>query len=383
MHTHYRTLVIGILLALAYMYVCVQARRGTHVRLRPLAVVAVLVIIGVLLFINPSSSLGRWFILKKAVGVFVRHWWQGAGNYTAAFNHTQAAYFAGQPTLHTREALLAGDGYYCNNEFLQLGIEHGIAPVLLLLLLTIYFMARLRQSVKQQLTLQHAIIATLIPFMLALFLSYPLHQPIPAAIFCLLFALLIGTDKDWQGFRKVGAFSGIAIGVLLAGGFINKEIRHRQYKKQFAAAVQVAAGGASKKAIQLLLQLQNNPAAAQNYAGLLASLYHQTAQTGKAIAMLEEWHNKACNQALHAQLADYYLAQNNIAAARYHYFTSLYIKPGLLQPRLQLAQLYAATGQPDSASYWTKDLLAYPVKVNSEQARQIRKKAAALLKKVE
>jgi hypothetical protein len=373
MHTHYRTLLLGIALALMYVY-ALRRRPARKAQVRLLA--AVLVLATVLLFVNRHSSAGRWFILKQAGQVFLQHWQNGAGSYSAAFNHQQAQYFSQQPTLHTNKALLASDGFCCNNEFLQLGIEKGIVPVLLLLLLTAYFIHRLYTSFKtKSFTAAHIIVALLIPFITGLFLSYPLHQPVSLFVFCLLFCWFIATDYHWGRFAKAGRWlaAGISCFVLLL--VVNRQIQRHRYQTAFNEAVLTASSGYTQKAIALLLPLQNNECAAQNYAAQLAGLYHQTGQTTKAIAVIESMHQRVCTHELHQLLGNYYLELHKPASARQHYFTCLYIKPGLLQSRLNVAQFYKATGQPDSALFWANDLLRYPVKVNSPSTEAVRRLA--------
>jgi tetratricopeptide (TPR) repeat protein len=139
--------------------------------------------------------------------------------------------------------------------------------------------------------------------------------------------------------------------------------------------VLTASSGYSQKAIALLLPLQNNEYAAQNYAALLAGLYHQSGQTAKAIAVIETMHQRVCTHELHQLLGNYYLELHHPASGRQHYFTCLYIKPGLLQSRLNAAQFYKATGKFDSALFWAKDLLSYPVKINSPATEAMRRQA--------
>jgi hypothetical protein len=375
MHTHYRTLLLGIVLALMY---ALRRRPARKAQVRLLA--AGLVLATVLLFVNRNSSDGRWFIVKQAGQVFLQHWQNGAGSYSTAFNHQQAQYFSNQPTLHTKEALLASDGFYCNNEFLQLGIEQGIIPVLLLLSLTGYFIHRLYTSFKTKLAAAaHIVIALLIPFITGLFLSYPLHQPVGLFVFCLLFCLLVATDRRWGRFAKAGRWlaAGVICFTLLL--IVNRQMQLRHYKNVFNEAVLTANSGYTQKAIALLLPLQHNRFVAQNYAALLAGLYHQTGQTTKAIAVIESMHQRICTHELHQLLGNYYLALQKPASARQHYFTCLYIKPGLLQSRLNVAQFYKAAGKPDSALFWANDLLRYPIKVNSPATEAIRRQAKLLL----
>jgi hypothetical protein len=380
MHTHYRTLLLGIALALMYVY-ALRRRPARKVQLRLLA--AVLVLATVLLFVNRHSSAGRWFILKQAGQVFLQHWQTGAGSYSPAFNHQQAVYFSNQPSLHTNKALLASNGFYCNNEFLQLGIEKGIVPVLLLLLLTGYFIQRLHTSFKtKSFTAAHIIVALLIPFITGLFLSYPLHQPVSLFVFCLLFCLLIASDRHWGRFAKAGRWlaAGVSCFVLLL--VVNRQIQRHRYQTIFTEAVLTANSGYTQKAIALLRPLQHNRFAAQNYTALLAGLYHQTGQTTKAITLIESMHQRVCTHELHQLLGNYYLQLNDTVNARQHYFTGLYIKPCLLQSRLNLAQFYKATGQPDSALFWAHDLLNHPVKINNPVATALQKQASALINNV-
>jgi sorbitol-specific phosphotransferase system component IIC len=377
MHTHYRTLLLGIALALMYVY-ALRRRPARKAQVRLLA--AGLVLVVALLFTNRHSSAGRWFIVKQAGQVFLQHWQNGAGSYSTAFNHQQAVYFSNQPSLHTNKALLASDGFYCNNEFLQLGIEKGIVPVLLLLLLTAYFIHRLYTSFKtKQVAAPHIVIALLIPFITGLFLSYPLHQPVSLFVFCLLFCLLIATDRRWGRFAKAGRWlAGLVTGFTLLL-IINRQMQLLHYKNAFNEAVLTASSGYTQKAIALLLPLQNNECAAQNYAALLAGLYHQTGQTANAIALIESMHQRICTHELHQLLGNYYIELRDTTSARQHYFTCLYIKPCLLQSRLNVAQFYKVTGQPDSALFWVHDLLRYPVKINSSKTEVLRQTALQLI----
>jgi hypothetical protein len=376
MHTHYRTLLLGIVLALMYVY-ALRRRPARKAQVRLLA--AGLVLATALLFVNRNSSAGRWFIVKQAGQVFLQHWQNGAGSYSTAFNHQQAQYFSNQPTLHTKKALLASDGFYCNNEFLQLGIEKGILSVLVLLILTGYFIYRLHTSFKvKSFSAPHVFLALLIPFITGLFLSYPLHQPVGLFVFYLLFCLLIATDCRWGRFANAGRWLAAGVSCFTLLLIIIRQMQLRHYKTAFNEAVLTANSGYTQKAITLLLPLQHNRFAAQNYAALLSGLYHQTGQTTKAITVIEGMHQRVCTHELHQLLGNYYLDMHHPASARQHYFTCLYIKPGLLQSRLNVAQFYKAAGQPDSALFWAHDLLRYPVKINNSEAQHLKLRAAII-----
>ena len=123
-------------------------------------------------FLKKDSANGRLLLWKVAGQAIMEQPWNGTGlgGFPAAYAEAQAEYFTSGKASET-ERIVAGCPEYGFNEFLQIGVEQGLAGVLFFVLLLSYSLFR---GVKNRQIGASGGILALIVFALA---SYPLQLP--------------------------------------------------------------------------------------------------------------------------------------------------------------------------------------------------------------
>ncbi|WP_416439341.1 hypothetical protein [Phnomibacter sp. MR] len=328
--------------------------------------------------IKYHSSLGRlhiWYIDMQLLQQ--QSWWHGVGlnGFNVAYNHAQAAWFS-QASLYTQRAMLANDGYFAFNEFMQLAIEYGWWAGVALLLAFAAFIYQQYLLVRHRVPIVSvAFIATqlLWPIAIGCWVAYPLHTWYGPAIAIGLSACVIASFI----IRHRAIRGGILLAILLGTATFLLVANHNRQaeKKLLGTARELWQIGHKTAAIeQLSAYCRTHPLAIPHHE-TLAAWYWLSGKEKEAIQTLETHHQQHCNQRLHQQLGQWYALQHNNTMASYHLHTSLYITPHLLTSRACLADFYWRIGDIDSATYWTKDVVQYPPKIQNTKATHLKQLA--------
>ena len=181
-----------------------------------------------------DSANGRLLLWKVTVRAIMEQPWSGTGlgGFPAAYTEAQAVYFASGKATET-ERMVAGCPDYGFNEFLQIGLEQGIAGLVVFVLLLGY---SLWCGVKNgQLGASGGILA-LIVFGLA---SYPLQLP-EFWVVLVVFMAVANTPLDnatslclfWRGQKRIIFVTIIGIFVVCCTGIFRQQKKyHEGYKK--------------------------------------------------------------------------------------------------------------------------------------------------------
>ncbi|MDD3322725.1 MAG: O-antigen ligase family protein [Paludibacter sp.] len=131
--------------------------------------------------LKKDSADGRAFIWKNTISAIVKNpWGVGIGNFAGIYGLEQAAYFeSGRST--EQEKLVAGNPEYAFNEYLQIGLEMGIAGLLLFLLIVAF---ALYKGIKNK---HYVTLGSLIALLIFASMSYP-FSVLP---FLIVFAFLL------------------------------------------------------------------------------------------------------------------------------------------------------------------------------------------------
>ncbi len=346
---------------------------------RKVLVIAILVfIIFLVLFtslIKTNSSVSRWFILKNSVALFKQNWLTGVGigRFNPNYNHLQAEYFSNN-SLINEEAMLANDGYFAFNEWLHIGIELGIAG-LLVSLLTSYVV--LKACFKNADTQKGWAGAMLIPVFVGCMFSYPLHNLVIVGLTAFLTGYItkdiVNLPVAIPGWLKTGFISiSFLLFIIFSCQFFNnqrilskaKQSRKEGYKTEAIALCERAAPGLIKDYSFTIFYLE---------------LLYETNRLTGAIRWFNEFHPYHCNQTAHSKIARCYDELGNFKLAEEHYLESLYITPHLLQSRIDLMNFYHRFGYTGKAKTWAKKTIECPIKIETERAYYLGKKAREYL----
>lgn len=99
----------------------------------------VILLLIICLFYKYNSTLGRLITYKVDLLIIKNFWLSGIYQpFNISFNHTQAAYFFSKGDLYTKEMLLASNGFFVFNEWLNIFIRYGILGFLVSIISTFF-----------------------------------------------------------------------------------------------------------------------------------------------------------------------------------------------------------------------------------------------------
>jgi tetratricopeptide (TPR) repeat protein len=278
---------------------------------------------------------------------------------------------------------LADSTQYLYNDWLQLALELGLVGLLALgviaWLLKKIFIKTHRPAAETPLLL--AANSVLIAIAVAACFSYPLQTTLTFYSFLAcagVHARYAYRLRPQYAYTHTRVLKNSVIGLVLLA-LLSKTAIELYSNCLLKTANELAASGYKHEALQKLTTLNRWPFATAQSWFQQGFLLHQLNQPEAALQCLNQSDQLQPDHLTQNLQATIYLSMGNHEAAKAHYLQALYMVPNRLQPRLHLAQYYQATGQKDSAVYWAKELLSYPVKIDSEQARAIRRQAQALL----
>jgi hypothetical protein len=374
-----RVLLLSALLC-GWVCVCRYMSLSRQFIIRSLA--GLLVIAVLLVGIKYHSSLGRLHIWHIDMQLLQQQsWWHGVGphGFNVEYNHAQAAWFA-RESLYSQRAMLANDGYYAFNEFMQLAIEFGWWAGVALVLAFIAFLHQQYRLVRYRVPmLSVAFIATqlLWPIAIGCWVSYPLHTWYGPAVAIGLAACIIAGSIVKQKVLQYGIAGGVVTATLVF--LLVTQLQMSKEKATLDEARELWQIGHKNEAMQQLAQYCNTHPFAIPHYETLAGWYWLSGKEKAAIQLLEAHHQVHCNQRIHQQLGHWYALLNDTKSASFHLHTSLYITPHLLTSRAYLADLYNRIGEMDSASYWVQEVVRYPAKIATPKAALLKQQAATWL----
>jgi O-antigen polymerase len=377
-----RAAVLGWLVALWYAAHCFNIQlvmRRWRLRLLMLLFVAGL------FFLKYGSSSGRLLIYKVTFTQLPAKdyvWGLGYKGFAAHCNHWQAQYFSTRQ-LNSIEASLADSTQYLYNDWLQFALELGLVGLLVVAfiawLLKKIFIKTHRPASETPLLL--AANTALVAIAVAACFSYPLQTPLIFYFFLtcvLVHARYAYRLRPQYAYAYMRVLKNGIIGITLLM-LLTKTAITIYSNRSLATATEWAASGYKQKALRQLQALNHWPFATAKSWFQQGFLLQQLNQPQDALQCLTNSEHLLPDRLTAALKADVYLSMGRHEAAKENYLRALHMAPNRLQARLHLAQFYHRTGQQDSVVYWAKELLSYPVKIDNEQARAIKRQAKDLL----
>jgi O-antigen polymerase len=347
-------------------------------------VVSMILLIGItyLFFIKSASTSGRFFIYTNGLQILKKNlpWGIGLGNYNPVFNHHQAAYFANH-SITSNKAMLANDGYFAMNEYLQAGIELGIPGLAIMLLWTALVLRKGLSIIRRKDTQGFYPFLFLLAIFIHCLFYYPLHfNAILFASLVATYLLFVGSIKSYMGryFIKLKLFGTIflIVGVII---YAVNGLQYLMATQKWKMAKQDLNEGYKLEAIKNMEKFQHTLHREYGFNYSLATAYYVTGQTKAAISKLEYGHKYECNQMHHQSLGLWYDEMGDSAKAIDHLKLSLYITPQLLQSRLHLMDFYLNHKDTFNAFYWAKQIIDCPIKIPNTRAYKIKELAQEFL----
>lgn len=291
--------------------------------------------------LKKDSANGRLLLWKVTGQAITKQPWSGTGlgGFPAAYAEAQAEYFTSGKASEA-EMAVAGCPEYGFNEFLQIGLEQGVAGLLVFILLLGY---SLSQGVKSKQTGAAGGILALIVFSLA---SYPLQLPEFWVALVVLMGVANSTPFD-AGLssshlkRKMQAVAMIGILVVCCGWIFRQQKGYYQgYKKWntlkilYNSKAYEAAGDGYTKLVPLL---GHKPELLFEAAQCLA----KTGHFAEANRLLERAMLLSCDPMIHYMAAKNEQSMGNYQKAETLLLHAINILPERLYPYYLLAKLYA------------------------------------------
>lgn len=332
--------------------------------------------------LKKDSANGRFLMWKVTVRAIAEHpAGTGLGGFPAAFAEAQAGYFTSGSGTET-EMLVAGCPEYAFNEFLQIGLEEGVAGLIVFVLLVGYSLYR---GVKNK---QEGAAAGILALAIFASGSYPLQLP----EFWVLLMLLMGvactsSGEVREGKLPLGKGKTYAVFALMAVAAAGCCVLFAQQKKWY---------GAYKKwnTLKVLYNSKAYEAASDGYGEQLNWLDHQPeflfeaaqclSKTGKyqeANALLKRAMLLSADPMIHYMAARNEQAQGNYQQAEARLLHAIDILPERIYPYYLLAKLYAepAFYRKDKLRDAADKVLSKTPKVESTAIKEMRMEVKKIL----
>jgi hypothetical protein len=332
--------------------------------------------------LNLSAVKGRLHTLQISTGILMNHFPNRLPSYNFAYNHTQIEYFKYYGT-NTKDAYLANEGIYALNDILQITILQGWVGLIIIITLFSIFLMALLQSLKYPARNNlHSSVILIIPFYIFVLASYPLQVPIFAAVFIIFHLPLLSYYLRVFRFKRFYIVIQIMLTSIAMVFVILVAINIANSKKsnnKLNGTIKIWDAGFHNKSLQQLNSLENKLGDKQKFIYYKALYLHLSGNSKDASNFLLANHTKGCSYDFHILSGDVFKEIKYSSMAISEYQNALYLVPHKLESRYKLMQIYNYIQKNDSASFYAKDILMTPIKVNNVRANFYQLKARELV----
>lgn len=347
------------------------------------AAAGLILIITILFFFQKKDSSNGRLLIYKVVFTELKTkdyiLGLGFGKFKVQYNQLQASYFK-KHYSNNKDVMLAGNGYYLFNDWLQFVLEIGLIKLLIIGCTLAFFSIFLHWQPRNK-KLLFAIDGTLICISFAAFFSYPLQVPIILFLFliCLFLHCFYSYSFKKSNNTKYARFFLTAniSGIILIG--IPYLILVHQYKLKSNLAFELYRDGFKQKADSIFTRLSKYPFAdyntCYNHAYLLFfknDLNSSLIQINKALTLAYSTEGVKLKANILTEL-------NKLNEAEHYYIQAIYITPNRMIPKFNLLQFYLKNNQLLKAKYWAYDICNMPVKIPSSTTLNIQYQAKNIL----
>ena len=329
-------------------------------------------------YLKKDSADGRFLMWKVSVSALIQHpLGVGLGHFPGAYGEVQVAYFASGKATEAEE-YVAGNPEYGFNEFLQIGIESGIASLLLFFGMLVCAFRGLIAS------MNWGVMGALGALLVFGCFSYPFSVLPFLVVFVFLLAMSsvnsvqitqiqrIGTDKKIRSICVIGVS---AVCTIVAAFCLWKQYPVYQAYKQW-------------KQYRIFYGMEMYKETAQSYKPLYPYLNDQIQflfEYGRSLSILEQPEKSnevlrhamqiSCDPMLYNIMGKNYQALQSYDLAEASLRKASLIVPNRIYPYYLLMQLYEETGNEEKAKATAQIVLTKEPKVQSTAVNEMREEA--------
>jgi tetratricopeptide (TPR) repeat protein len=321
-------------------------------------------------FIKKDSADGRLLIWEIALKMLVHNpLGVGLGNFSGAYGETQAAYFAsGQASEN--ETLIAGNPEYGFNEFLQIGVESGIAALLLFIGILLKTFRRLKWNG------DWGAIGSLTALLVFACFSYPFS--LWPFLIVLAYLLAVGSGPCIPLNRK--AQTAFLTLFFFAGVFgIYKQYPVYQARKQWRSVQMYYHSKLYEKVIETYGPLYPALNDRVDFLFEYAQSLSRSGRSTESNAILQRAMRISCDPMLYNIMGKNHQAMQEYEAAEAAFLHSTCLVPSRLYPWYLLAKLYDEMHLPEKASAAASVVLTKEPKVQSPAIKEMRREVRPYL----
>lgn len=382
---------LGCLSGIAFIiYINIKVRRAKKLFVKRAFISLTIAFVCFAFFYKTESSAGRKYIYSISAEMLKKNWVSGVGfgKFKGMFNEYQANYFVFHD-IDSRRALLADNTFYAFNDYLQWGIETGIAGVFAMLLSLYLLIRRIRwlQRKYENKKILVASAATLICIGVAALFSYPLQIiPIQTIVLICIGIILFhpGSRQKAEnrvGFRITWLFRTLFCG--LACIFIVSSMRVMQRKAGVKEAFELAITGYKKQALAKYEELIMRFPKHGDIIYLYAEQLYYTNRLHEALSAIKEAKKYYVDNKVYSLEAKIEDELDLREEAENSYLRAVYMVPNRMRSRFDLLNYYLNQRDTMKAVYWANSILGMPVKIPSEITANLQGQTKKILLKID
>jgi len=332
--------------------------------------------------LKKNSADGRALIWKTTLQLIPKHpMGVGLGHFPGVYSKEQAAYFT-TGKYSKQEELVAGNPEYAFNEYLQIIIEFGIVPAVVLF---ISFILLIYMGVKRKAIAETGGLISLLVFAS---MSYPFNL-LPFLIILVFFMTLILTQKQvvrLNGFTEKGVVVRwqavlmllIATGFILSATLYQRYPTYNAYKEWNNLKMMGSANAYPEMKMdyeKLYPYLSDQIPFLFEYAQCLS----KAGEYKKSNQVLEQAIKISCDPMLYNILGKNFKGLKNYRLAEQNFLLASRIVPSRIYPYYLLANLYVEKGDRVNAIRMAKIVLVKEPKVQSTAVNEMREKMRVVM----
>lgn len=335
--------------------------------------------------LKKDSADGRFLIWKTTLKMIPKYpLGVGLGHFPGVYGKEQAAYFA-SGKASVQEELIAGNPDYAFNEYLQIIIEVGVVPALVLFLsfVLLIYMSIKRKSIAET--------GGLISLLVFASMSYPFNL-LPFLIVLVFFMVLILSKKQplkkdhftERGFilPRQAVFTGLTVSVLILFATLYQRYPTYNAYKEWNNLKMMGSADAhpemNKDYEKLYPYLSDQIQFLFEYAQCLS----KSGEFDKSNQVLEQAVKISCDPMLYNILGKNYQNLKNYKLAEQNLLLASRIVPSRIYPYFLLAKLYFEKSDKVNAIRMAKIVMLKEPKVQSTAINEMREKMRELIKKI-
>ena len=332
--------------------------------------------------LKKNSADGRFLIWKTSLQLIPKYpLGVGLGHFSGAYGKEQAAYFA-SGKASAQEELIAGNPEYAFNEYLQIIIEFGVVPAIVLFLsfVLLIYMGIKRKSIAET--------GGLISLLIFASMSYPFNL-LPFLIILVFFMALIlvqkqplktnhFTEKSFILPRKA-VFTGLTLSTVVLFGTIYQRIPIYNAYKEWNNLKMAGSPNAYPEMMNDYKKISPYLSDQTPFLFEYAQCLSKAGEYQKSNRILEQSVKISCDPMLYNIIGKNYQSLKKFKFAEDNFIMASHIIPSRIYPYYLLANLYAEKGDRVNAIRMAKIVLETDPKVESTAVNEMREKMREII----